>query len=154
MIFRVFNSSRKKIQKGLPTSPKQRISRFQNPDLAASTLPNWLFRNLLLSLERDQGNWNLPITQTGWPAFRAPVWPSKTRTYNMTLLPPARQWLQDFSHFLPILLSLSIRPSLHIFGFRLHHCFCKPTGTYPAKWVVLIISLSPSFSNRRYWVRM
>lgn len=54
MIFRVFNSSRKKIQKGLPTSPKQRISRFQNPDLAASTLPNWLFRNLLLSLERPR----------------------------------------------------------------------------------------------------
>lgn len=146
MIFRVFNSSRKKIQKGLPTSPKQRISRFQNPDLAASTLPNLLFRNLLLSLERPRKLKSSYYTN-GLTSLQGSCLAQQDQDIQHDPF-TSRQTMA--SGFLPLLADPSI--PFHQ-GFRLHHCFCKPTGTYPVKWVVLVISLSPSFSNRWYWVR-
>lgn len=130
-----FYSSRKKTQRGLPTSPKQRISRFENPDLAASTLLTLLFWNLLYS-SRDEVDWNLHVIQTGWKALRAPPStqqgqgtqynsPSLHRTplgispnsFFLTLLSPSclafptDLWIQS----LPLLLQASWNP-LHATG--------------------------------------
>lgn len=52
---------------------KQRISHFQNLDLAASTLLNLLLWNLLYNGSKDEVDWYLHVTQMGRRALRIPA---------------------------------------------------------------------------------
>lgn len=65
-----------------------------------------------LRLQRDEGKWNVHITQMGWTALRAPALFSRTRARNVTLLAPT-EWPWDSSHFFLTLLPGLPYRSLH-----------------------------------------